>query len=316
MPLDGDDELGVFAIMVPQKSDRSLNGLQSYRPYESKDNSDEIFANDYIVLTHRNPQRSAEILATVLEVLPEQKRADTDATRGSAWDTNDVYGSSTLPNTPTTEILGSTMQSLVRIKAAEYGLRDDMSSLRKRRKVSITAPHKQDATEDDYKNSDDGHIQLDARHVSEVSFSFSNSGPRAAQRQLSLESPSLRLTDEQADRIHVSWSVKDQETEYEFIYTMAECKSFAGLLAMLEEDTEAIPAIGQVLKSTKIWCLSYCVGEGDGASKALVTRRESEAPFTQLQTALAQAPLWSTSLPGRVRVELKSLSRPDSACAA
>ena len=34
MPLDGDDDAGVFAIMIPQKSDRSLHGLQSFRPYE------------------------------------------------------------------------------------------------------------------------------------------------------------------------------------------------------------------------------------------------------------------------------------------
>ncbi len=34
MPLDGDDDAGVFAIMLPQKIDRSLHGLQAYRPYE------------------------------------------------------------------------------------------------------------------------------------------------------------------------------------------------------------------------------------------------------------------------------------------
>lgn len=34
MPLDGDDDAGVFAIMIPQTNDRSLHGLQSFRPYE------------------------------------------------------------------------------------------------------------------------------------------------------------------------------------------------------------------------------------------------------------------------------------------
>lgn len=39
MPLDGDDDAGVFAIMIPQTTDRSLHGLQSYRPYEVRPTS-------------------------------------------------------------------------------------------------------------------------------------------------------------------------------------------------------------------------------------------------------------------------------------
>ena len=56
MPLDADDDVGAFAIMLPQKVDRSLRGLQSYRPYElTNGGKGDSFVNNYMMLTLRNP---------------------------------------------------------------------------------------------------------------------------------------------------------------------------------------------------------------------------------------------------------------------
>ncbi|KAH6858975.1 hypothetical protein BKA58DRAFT_51143 [Alternaria rosae] len=63
MPLDGDDDAGVFAIMIPQTTDRSLHGLQSYRPYEiSGGGLGDKFVNNFMMLTLRNPDSDAGTL--------------------------------------------------------------------------------------------------------------------------------------------------------------------------------------------------------------------------------------------------------------
>ena len=120
---------------------------------------------------------------------------------------------------------------------------------------------------------------------------------------------SLDLTDEQAARICFIWTVVDDDIEYEFVHALVECKSFRGLLGLLEEDAEAIPSAASMISRTNVWRLTYRLG--NGPNKAVVLRKGTEVAFDRLQLTLAQASIWQENPNAKIDIELKSLSRLD-----
>ncbi|EMD61099.1 hypothetical protein COCSADRAFT_29370 [Bipolaris sorokiniana ND90Pr] len=319
MPLDGDDEAGVFAIMLPQKHDRSLHGLQSYRPYkmiESENGQD--FSNDYEVLTLRNLDSSADVLATALDVLPLPGRTGTavEVKKRSVSDSNYIYDTSTLSVSSMTDTSKPTTRTLEEGEIREDDVQKDESIKTKRQRSSTTTSRKSDTIEEGKPSDYDRPAYPDTGGFVETSLdcgaqspvtSTSNLPPRVAKRHLSCETVHPELTKEQADRIYIIWLVKDRDLEYEFVHTIGECKTFVGLLRLLEEDTEAIPSIAEILKRTKTWRLCCSLDGHGGMNKALIAREGKEAAFDRLQTILTEAPFWSMNSHGRVHVELRSL---------
>ncbi|KAJ6281049.1 hypothetical protein J3E71DRAFT_392262 [Bipolaris maydis] len=320
MPLDGDDEVGVFAIMLPQKHDRSLHGLQSYRPYKiaESENGQDLF-NDYEVLTLRNLDSSADVLATALDVLPplELTRTAVEVKKRSVSDSNYIYDTSTLFESSTTDNSIPTTPTLEEGEIREDDMQEDGSIKTKRQRSSTTISCKPHTVEEKRLSGYNSpaypgaggfmEMSLDCNAQSPVT-STSNLQPRVTKSHVSPETVHPELTKEQAGRIYIIWFVKDRDLEYEFVHTIGECKTFAGLLRLLEEDTEAIPSIAEILKRTTTWRLCCNTGGHGGMNKALIARKGKEAAFDRLQTILAEAPLWSTNLHGRVHVELRSLS--------
>jgi hypothetical protein len=312
MPLDGDDEAGVFAIMLPQKTDRSLNGLEAYRFYEISDG----LANNLMLLTLRNSDRDAGTLETVLEVLPLQERleiAQRLTNRHDSPERDSVRPTSrkSIQEQP----LLSTPRSQAGSEGDAEGLQD--ARLRKRRKTSSKTTPVPKLAENAYQDT------VMSKQLQDTAKSFSPpidyGGHLQSRRQDSSEAPvpetiSLDLTNNQAKQVYLIWPVRDAEDDmdYEFVHTLDETKTLMGLIALLEEDTEAIPSVAEIVARTKTWRLTYH-GAG-GANKAIVARKGSEVAFDRLQTTLAQLPVWKDSL-ARVHIELKSLSRPDSAAA-
>jgi hypothetical protein len=294
MPLDGDDEAGVFAIMVTRKTDRSLNGLQIYRFYEISADA----TNNFMMLTLRNPDRDSGTLETVLEVLPLQERLEI-AQRLKDRPSPSCHR----PARPTSS--GSVRQDpplavAMRVSAAvEHDAEGFQGAVPRKRRKSIKPNPMPEAI----------------RTPEQTSAPLEPPGPppRVNSDPRPVEIVSLDLTDAQARRTYLIWPFRDDDIDYEFVHTLDECKTFKGLLDLLEEDTEAIPFIADVMARTKTWRLTY---EGaDGANKAIVARKGTEVAFDRLQTTIAQLPIWSENPQARVLVELKLLSRPDSAAA-
>jgi hypothetical protein len=299
MPLDGDDEAGVFAIMLPQKTDRSLNGLQSYRFYEVSEGA----TNTFMMLALRNPDRDAGTLETVLEVLPLQEKLDiakrfvnqprADSHRGSARPT--------LSTTAQQKPQPSAIRASAGVELDAEGLQGAGSRKRRKSIKPIPVPEATRTQEHTHKSND----------PPEPSPRVDSAPPKP------VEIVSLDLTDDQARRVHFLWpvTVREDDMDYEFVLRLDECgKTLTGLLGLLEEYTEAIPSIANVLARTKLWRFTY--QGADGANKAIVARKGTEAAFDRLQTMVAQLPVWNDNPHVRVHVELKSLSRQDSVSAA
>ncbi|KAH8706910.1 hypothetical protein GQ44DRAFT_691847 [Phaeosphaeriaceae sp. PMI808] len=61
MPLDGDDEMGMFCILLRQPLDRSMSTLHTWRPYELLHSGDgKNFANNFMLFTLRNADQHAD----------------------------------------------------------------------------------------------------------------------------------------------------------------------------------------------------------------------------------------------------------------
>ncbi|RMZ71658.1 integral membrane [Pyrenophora seminiperda CCB06] len=395
MPLDADDDFGAFAIMVPQKVDRSLHGLQSYRPYELTDGGKgESFVNNYMLLTIRNSDSESGTLETVLKVLAAQEHANT--VRKDVDPSHFLLDNQPISSSP------STITDANFARASETILNDGRSVVPKQQKTGITIGDHHDTMEDMRNDGEGIYIQgnfeitpglsepameltkppgldatiprdnspakqqkwmtpeplgsepqatkapslvqsiprddsfaqrqntrtpeppLSSLHAAKTS-SPMQSIPRDNNHLLSekkmpklsersdkvikepspIQSMTFGLTDEQAECIHLTWTGKDTEMEYEFGYTLGECKTFGGFLALLEEGTQAFPTFADMLARTKTWQMTLRLG--DGTNKAFVARRGAETAFNRLQTTLARAPIWMSTPYPTVDVEVRSL---------
>jgi len=397
MPLDADDDDGVFAIMLPQKVDRSLRGLQSYRPYElTNGGTGDTFVNNYMMLTLRNPDSEAGTLDTVLEVLSAQEHAD--AIREDVSPLFLALDNRSIGSPTSTVMEMNSGLEVPEVRFEETMVNDERAFAPKRQKTDNRTEGNYDVMEDVCQDSGDGRIQEQvaatpgpsepAREVTKspgfdksvpkdngpaqqnnnMALELSGPGPQAtrapspahqqntrtleptvhatkapspmdnisrdnspAQQQTTMiselperatqptqapspvQSISSGLTNEQAECVHLVWTIKDSGIEYEFAHKMSECKTFAGLLALLEEETEGVPTIADVLARTKTWRITFRLG--DGTTKAIIVLKGTETAFSRLKTTLAQASFWTSKPYPVVDMELKPLSRSDSASA-
>ncbi|KAF2818983.1 hypothetical protein CC86DRAFT_432406, partial [Ophiobolus disseminans] len=73
MPLDGDDEVGMFCILLPQTLDRSIKTLQTWRPYEIRHGGySKNFDNNFMLVTLRNTNQDMGTAETIREILDAQ----------------------------------------------------------------------------------------------------------------------------------------------------------------------------------------------------------------------------------------------------
>ncbi|KAH7346115.1 hypothetical protein BKA66DRAFT_447790 [Pyrenochaeta sp. MPI-SDFR-AT-0127] len=324
MPLDGDDEAGMFCIMIPQVSDPRLPGLRIYRPYEHLNaGRGDRFCNNIMLLSLQDTSRATGTLDAVRAVLSPvelfkierraRKRPRLDSGICSAL-TAPFYIAKEAPLLPSTE--GNTRdvnrnrdnsQESVRSKQRwRSGSRQSLpgfelsnqkpSEFDKERIPPKQRPNIPGST------SRDQECHPVSSNVAEEAHLIRNS------EGLVHASIPLDLTDEQASRVYIIWSVNVDGLDYEFVHTIDECKSFSGLLGLLHEDAEAISPIATILAATKTWRLTYQLA--DGTKKAVVTRKGSETAFDRLQVTLAQSSIWMDDSYAKLDVELAALSRP------
>jgi hypothetical protein len=77
-------------------------------------------------------------------------------------------------------------------------------------------------------------------------------------------------------------------------------------LALLEEEAEEIPSASDVLAKTKVWRMTYKLG--DAAKKANIVRRGTETSFDRLQTAITSSSFLSDNPRALLEVEITPLN--------
>jgi len=320
------------------------------------------FANNFMMLTLRNPDSDAGTLETVLSVLSPQERADiASKLRGLPEPRHRLSSTPKLSKSTDEDAAHSAPNAAPPASNAMAKVDDDESdahtkqpAARKRRKLSENRTQMSDVIDVVPKDSSTcpSHLQPqqqptpqpvpepqpepepqpqpqpqpqiytqtqrtsetpvdDVKQHAPTPADTFKPPPQVIKRTNSTSVISLDLTDEQAERVYFIWSVDDEGMEMEFYHTLRECKSFGGLLGLLEEESEDLPSVASILEKTKTWKLTYDLG--DGISKAIVARKGTETAFDRLQTTLAQASIWADNPQAKVDIVLKSLSRPNPA---
>lgn len=285
----------------------------------------EAFVNNYMMLTLRNPDSDAGTLETVLTVLLPQERADI-VLKLKKLPAPSKRLSSTPKSSKTIDkdTAPLAMHVAAKVDDDENDAYEDQPATRKRCKISDSAVQKCEVMKIGPK---DGSVHLaqppppppqtpriTQTLADEVKYHTpitpETSGPSSQATKITDSSNIIPLdfSDEQAERVCFFWPVIDDDIEIEFVHTLGECKSFRGLLRLLEEDSEAIPSAASILGRTNMWRLTYRLG--DGANKAVVARKGNEAAFDRLQTTLAQASIWENNPRAQVIIELSPLSKP------
>jgi len=315
------------------------------------------FANNFMMLTLRNPDSDAGTLETVLSVLSPQERAEiVSKFRGLLEPRQRLSSTPKLSKSTDEDAVPSASNAIAKVDDDESDAHTKQPAARKRRKLSENRTQMSDVIEVAPKESStcpsqlqpqqqptpqpvaetqpepepqpqpqpqpQPHIHTQTQRTSETPVDDVKQPastpadpfkppPHVIKPTSSTNIISLDLTDEQAERVYFIWSVDDEGMEMEFYHTLRECKSFGGLLGLLEEESEDLPSVASILEKTKTWKLTYDLG--DGVNKAIVARKGTETAFDRLQTTLAQASIWADNPQAKIDIELKSLSRPNPA---
>ncbi|KAJ4377899.1 hypothetical protein N0V83_000729 [Neocucurbitaria cava] len=293
MPLDGDDEAGMFCIMLPQPNDRSLQGLHSYRLYELLNGGEgNRFNNNFMFLSLRNTKKETSLLETARAVLsPDELQCVKGHTAKRQRLDNGTDPAKDEPSSSTT--IGPPYATTRRLVTHDDG---DIVPGRGDKSLSTHSSRNQrSSVQDNTATSKRTHTQLNA----------SENIPRTPATTGQSQNIHVDLTDEQARLVYIIWTVNDDGIEYEFVHTINECQSFKGFLTLIQEETEMIPAISKMLAETKVWRLTFQLP--DKTKKAIVTRTGSEIAFERLQATLAQCRVWAENPGSKIEIELAAL---------
>lgn len=305
MPLDGDDELGTFCILLPQPMDRAMKNLQGWRPYEVKNGGDgSKFNNKFVLFTLRYADHDIGTLETVLATLRPQN-SQYNAMRPT---------SRNITTPPTAELV---------LSAGEESNESIKSTSRKRKARA------RDSTNDSGFLSSLRGSKRKQKEVTILSFSKNNQrrlsknrpSPNAMGSTTTSELPAVsdvqpplasrnapgsskqghsnykgssrisvpRLTNEQVQNIDIVWTLDVDGQACDFPLTLAKFKSFSELLEGMREMARYCPPAAVLLDKTELWCLTYT--QPNGTRKTEMTLKGEETAFARMQTALRQTRL-------------------------
>tara|TARA_R110002003_G_scaffold121_23_gene10841 strand:- start:12683 stop:13621 length:939 start_codon:yes stop_codon:yes gene_type:complete len=311
MPLDGDDETGMFCIMLPQNLDRSMKTLQAWRPYECRNGGDgKSFDNTFMLLTLRNTNRDMGTIEAIRHVL--ESREVTTAASASAPQNVVVlkYGGRAtsgpvegVPQSRRTNNQERERSVAAEVKSQSNNKRRRLHSEAESRDCSEQITNANPVNDKDVPSDDavsDAVHPTRAQQPNTLSPNVSEAVPTA---EVPLVDQPPYLSKLQAEKIRIIWKVDDDGMENVLAHTMAQCGSFEKLLATLEDEVQVIPSIAGLLKKMT-WRLSYC--NAMGAKKAVIIRRGTETAFDYLRDVLTTS-MPNATEPGIMEIELKAM---------
>jgi hypothetical protein len=330
MPLDGEDEVGMFCILLPQPMDRSMKNLQAWRPYEIRNGGDgKRFDNKFMLLTLRYTNQDMGTLDLMRAALEPQEMAQVVSRIGSQA----VAASNSVSDVvPTVE--NERPNQPPRIKSPKRSSRnrstDSIDGQTKRMRKTIAGwPEAQSPKRVDLHRSMTKPVNVeseppkkqytpDPRDTPEHSTTpmpasiqeqplIPNTSDRSEERhvlvsQLKDQSTRSGLTDEQANDINVVWKLDIEEDTWELPFTLAECRSFSGMLKVMNDMALSLPSAAALLGKTNLWRLTYPLP--GGKRKSQMARKGTEVAFNRMQTDLAQSSLLDQ---GSIEVELEAI---------
>lgn len=298
MPLDGEDDEGLFCILIQMPYDRSLTGLVAYRPYEHR--ADGNFTSNIVLHTLRkyNQPGTLETIRSVLEPKDSNSTGDVDASQESPEKT--PRG---MPRKSGSSLPASNQKQTPRKRKFADDGEDGPASI----KQSTETPSLR--TQQPTPTTPDTSEQLSISIGTE-----STLADRSVQKTLPTQSKALApdakvaipldLTDEQAERVILTWIVGIDEFKYVFSFSIAQCDyKFSKYLELVREDA-ADDQVDAYLDKLSVWHL-LCQPTHVEALKCPV-RKGNEHSFATFQAQLAQSRFWQEDSKSNIRVEVQA----------
>jgi hypothetical protein len=325
MPLDGEDDMGMFCILLPQPMDRSMKSLQAWRPYEVNNGGDgKKFGNNFMLFTLRSTSIDAGTVETVYAtlhprdttILASQPVAKSIVTPAPA------ATPSIQPNTEEEDSDESLMSQKARAarKRSSRSSSDHATNENKRKRTGATILRLPEGKPNHLSSSEP--ISSTQDTLSTTSLTSAREEKQTAGRQDSMPqtilpvndtqssssrtvppaAPVICLADEQALNISIIWSLEMDGEVCDFPLTMAECKSFSEMLETLREMVQSLPAAAAMLEKTDLWGLTYMLPSG--TKKTQMARPGTEVAFNRMRTELAQC---ASMVGDSMEIELKAV---------
>ncbi|KAL6711148.1 hypothetical protein ACN47E_005679 [Coniothyrium glycines] len=325
LPLDGDDKAGTFCILT-RHSDRSLKGLQAYRPYQISNSTKR--PNTFTLLALRNPSRDADTLGTVLNALSPDELLRAQLHVASRQIINMGHGKAS--TSPELKPLQSRSRSATLSNQTFNDNKSHQSLARQRKSTTHAQERRRLNTLGDLQDTDmaeDDGFNLHSLNTAQANaeklvtlpqcpvhiFSSPPVTPMKPHPLQEIRSPSI-FTGAQARRTNFVWTILEDGVSTDIVHSLHECKTFKGLLELFREDAHALPSAAPILESAKMWLLNY--DEGDGNKKAILAHTGTETGFNRLCSAIALSPIRDAESRPRIDIEVVALSKSIAATAA
>jgi hypothetical protein len=294
MPLDGDDELGTFCILLPQPMDRSMKKVQTWRPYEVRNGGDgSKFDNKFFLLSLRYTNNDIGTLETVLATLslqdydckvtqpvPRAIHTSLDAELASNAEHESHRSDESLQPTHRTQ------ESQKRKSRADSTI---PSSSNKRRERSVTVLPFSKTLQDRFQKTQPKPNAEDAAPTVNASDTSSDQQPLASGGNVTNPAPPESSTHDHLQNIDIVWTLDVDGEECDFPLILAKYKSFSEVLGAMQEMARYFPPAAAVLDKTTLWRLTYTPPEG--TKKTQMAMKGTEVAFDRMQVDLRQAHL-------------------------
>jgi hypothetical protein len=289
MPLDGAHGLGMFCIILPLPNDRSLKGLQLYRPYEHREGkSSNPFSSNIMLAGLRNKSQSSGTVQTVREIMgiPPPAADTSPSPSTNCKQAQPIEQEDVLP-------------SKKRLSTESRAKRDHKKQKTTESHLHQPRPSSRDSTGSSADSNEDTPSTLHR------SLTYEAEDPTNA------PSASSFLTKDQSQRIRLVWVVEAEPggTEYCFSHTIANCDRLVDYFDLvrdgLENDDDDDQKIITIMEKSVVWRLSYKLP--GSPKKAFTVRSGDETGYEKLLQSLARCPLWDTESETKIDVELRVL---------
>ncbi|KAL1609938.1 hypothetical protein SLS60_001603 [Paraconiothyrium brasiliense] len=306
MPLHSKGDSGeLFCILVPQRNNRSLQGLELFRPYELAD-GENTFTSNFELLSPGNRSRvHTEAEADeALGISPPEEAVGPNLTPSPS-----LSWKSPERSIPASSMTKTRLRS-GKQRSAWGGFVDRAISVRDNSQDPLQKRKAYDSIDTETPQQ----IQKTARAPfsrTQAPTPVSREVSRAAPEIISNESSAIlpHLNEEYAKRTLLVWIVVVDDIEYDFSHTVYDCPTFSVFLTLVRTEAADDPQVTEKVDGSLTWRLTYQVpGQTKKAFTLRIDDNGQEIGYERLLTSLAQSAFWEGNRNGKINVNLRILA--------
>ncbi|KAJ4305449.1 hypothetical protein N0V90_000980 [Kalmusia sp. IMI 367209] len=337
MKIDSRSRDELFCILIPKAIDRSLRGIETFRPYEIAPNGQGTsFTSEIELITPRNRSQvwtyqevleSFGLAPAPLDPLPTPSSSLPEASTEGSPPSSSLHEESVERAPPSPTLPEESIEKPLPERAMTKTL---LRSRRQRsawgRFIDATTNRARDSLQQ--KQGDDtpkkrtlsDSVSTDSQHKRQntktpVSRPHPPTPISREVSRIASETPGYNnnddlthfLSEDQAKRVLLVWVVEVDGVEYDFSHSLHVCPAFSDYLDLVCSDAVDDPQITNLVNASNVWRLTY---ELPGHTKKAFTIRinGNDSAYGRIRQSLAQSSFWQNHLYEDINIDLRIVS--------